>query len=144
MRRKRYTTIVAVFFRIVWFFCVGAALSYGTYLYSGSATSAAASDQGPLVIRDVIRRGEHHLSGIINVATSCSEITVTTHQVSPAIYSINFTTWNDPAITCAKEITPRPFSTILFAPSFGIRFIATLDDAAVPVTTYPVLPSVQL
>jgi hypothetical protein len=115
--------------RLVWFFVVAAALSYAFFLVAGTTIQKQAlSDTRRVVVRDYLKPGEHHLSGMVMVPSSCSQLSVKTVEVSPVLYQLTFTTWQEPYVDCVYEDTPRAFRAIVFAPAVGIELIATLDD----------------
>lgn len=131
----------AVFSRILWFFVVASLLSYATFLVAGNIASAQASGKNlPIIIRDELGVGVHHLSGMLMVPTPCDQLSVRTEAVSDTVFALVFRTWHEPSAQCAGEETPRYFRAVLFAPSTGIQFIATLDGAGFPITVTPALP----
>ena len=132
----------ALFSRMIWFFVATSLLSYATFLIVGNIAHAQASGKNlPVVIRDELGTGVHHLSGMIMVPTPCDQISVRTEKTSDTAFTLVFRTWHEPSAQCAKEETPRYFRAMLFAPSTGVTFIATLDGAGFPIVVMPVLPS---
>ena len=128
-----------MFSRVVWFFVVASAVAYATYLVAGSIVNAQASDAyRPVVIRDELGPGVHHLSGMVMVPTLCHELTLRTEEVSATAYALLFRTWREPSMDCASEEVPRYFRAVLFAPAAGVEFIATLDGAGLPIVVMPV------
>ena len=126
---------------LVWFFIVSSAVAYGSFLLIGSAIHAdAAGSRRAVIIRDELARGVHDLSGMLMVPSTCQQITVRGDKVDKFTYRLAFTTWDEPAVVCAKEETPRAFRTTVFAPSVGVDFNATLDEIALPIAVYPVTP----
>lgn len=127
--------------RMLWFFVVASVISYATYLMAGSIVNARASQKNqPVIIRDELRPGEHHLSGMIMVPTPCDELSVRTEAVSSSTFTLVFRTWHEPSVTCSSDEVPRYFRTFLFAPATGVRFTATLDGAGFPIFVMPALP----
>ena len=116
------------FMRGMWSVVVITVCAYGGYLFFGSQISAASSGESrPVVIRDVVRGGEHFLSGSLDVGFSCENL----HLEDVSITGVNvltFSTWRDPALPCSPGPILRPFALALFAPS-NATFTATLDDA---------------
>lgn len=138
-----YTTLMgAIFSRMVWLFVVTSLLSYATYLVAGNVAQAQASGENlPVLIRDELGAGVHHLSGMIMVASPCDQLSVRTQEVSSNSYILVFRTWHEPATGCVQEETPRYFRALLFAPSTGIEFAATLDEHSFPIVVLPTLPN---
>jgi len=95
--------------------------------------SASALKQSPILIRDKIYPGIHHLQGTINVPKTCDELVVHTEQVTKDGYRIVFETWEDPSLNCLKAESPREFEAVAFAPSVGTHFTATIDGAIIPI-----------
>lgn len=131
-----------IFRRMLWFFIVCCAIAYAFFLLIGSTINTRAIDESRTVVaRDALSQGAHNLSGMVMVRSTCDELTVRTKQLSFDTYLLQFTTWNQPSIaSCAKEDTPRSFRALVFAPSVGVRFTATLDDEPLRIT---VIPSIE-
>ncbi|OGG53216.1 hypothetical protein A2851_02805 [Candidatus Kaiserbacteria bacterium RIFCSPHIGHO2_01_FULL_53_29] len=126
--------------RIVWFAIVASACAYATFLVAGSIVNAQASGAyEPILIRDELAPGAHHLSGMIMVPTPCDELTVRTETLSISTYVLVFNTWHEPTVTCAQDETPRYFRAVLFAPAAGVQFSATLDGVGLPIVVLPVV-----
>lgn len=124
---------------LVWFFIVASAVAYSIFLVAGSFITANAVDATRIVqARDELGPGEHHLSGIVMVPTSCTELSVRTEKISDTSYNLAFTTWQEPSVQCTVDDTPRPFRAILFAPAAGIKILGTLDDAPLTIVVIPV------
>jgi hypothetical protein len=117
--------------RIVWVAILSCSFAYVFYLLFGGLFIAPPKPQH-VVIRDALAAGEHVVSGMVMVPTPCDELTVRTGILSPTIYTLELTTWQDPSITCPQNETPRSFSTVTFAPAFGVQFIVFLDGKTVP------------
>lgn len=127
---------------MLWFFVVASIFSYATYLVVGNIAHAQASGENlPTVIRDELGKGVHHLSGMVMVQTPCDQLSVRTETVSDHTFVLVFSTWREPSVNCAAEETPRYFRALLFAPSTGVEFAATLDEASFPIVVLPALPS---
>ena len=123
---------------MVWFFVVATAISYATYITAGSIVSAQASGvYEPIMVRDVLGPGSHHLSGMVMVPTPCHELTLRTEALSATTYELLFRTWHEPSVKCDAEKMPRPFRAVLFAPATGVEFVATLDGKSLPVQVLP-------
>ena len=130
------------FRRMLWFFIVSCAIAYAFFLIVGSTISANAIDQSRIVVaRDSLSQGAHNLSGIVMVRSTCAELSVHSEQLSSDTYQLQFTTWNEPSVSsCSDEDTPRPFRALIFAPSVGVNFTATLDDQPLMLS---VIPSIE-
>ncbi len=128
--------------RLTWFLILGIAVSYGTYLFLGNAIQVDASGSAtPIVIRDQLERGIHHLSGMVQVSSLCKELSVHPVQVDTNTYMLDFSTWEEPSVPCPKEDTPRSFRSTVFAPSVGVSFIARIDEVPLRIAVYPVIDS---
>ena len=123
--------------RLVWFAVVATAACFAIFFVLGNFFVASAQDEGPVPVRDVITSGTHRLSGILVLPLSCEELSVQPRQVSASEYALVFTTWQDPSIACPQTPTPRQFNAVVFAPSDGISFIATLDGKNIPIIVLP-------
>jgi hypothetical protein len=123
--------------RLVWFGIVASAASFAIFFVLGNFVVASAQNGGPVLVRDALMPGVHHLSGMILLPLSCDELTVQTQEVSSATYLLAFQSWQDPSVPCSTTPTPREFDTVVFAPSVGVGFSATLDGTAFPVTVLP-------
>ena len=112
------------FMRGVWSLILVVTFAYGGYLFFGSQIMAQSSGSTkPVVIRDVVRAGEHFLSGSLDVGFSCETLRLESTSVAGA-YELEFSTWRDPAQVCSPGPILRPFALELFAPS-DAHFIAT-------------------
>ena len=131
-----------IFRRMLWFFIVSCAIAYACFLVLGSTIHAASIDASRIVMaRDSLQQGAHNLSGMVMVHSNCDELSVHSTQLSLDTYQLQFTTWNEPSIaSCDKADTPRPFRALIFAPSAGVHFTATLDDEPLRIS---VIPSVE-
>ncbi len=124
--------------RLVWFFVVASALTYSVFLVAGNAIHTEALGKSRVVlVRDFLRAGEHHLSGMVMVPSTCLQLSVSTRDVGDSTYLLEFTTWEQPYIDCVPEDTPRAFRAVVFAPSVGVRFIGTLDGGPLELAVTP-------
>ena len=122
-------------YRILWICILCTLVAYATYLLLGSHIEAKES-MLPVVVRDNISLGEHHLSGVVMVPDSCDELSFEVMKIDYAHYKIAFTTWPEPSVECVHEPTARVFTTTVFAPSVGVQFIASLDAGSLPIAVY--------
>ena len=130
----------AIFSRMLWFFVVASLLAYATYLLAGKIVHAEASGENlPVIVRDELGKGVHHLSGMLMVPTPCDQLSVRIEPASSLQYVLVFRTWREPSVDCTEDEVPRYFRAILFAPSTGIGFNATLDGIGFPIVVLPVL-----
>ncbi|TSC85952.1 MAG: hypothetical protein G01um10148_860 [Parcubacteria group bacterium Gr01-1014_8] len=74
-----------------------------------------------------VSQGQHHLKGALMVPSQCHTLHVTIQEPSRFVYLVDFKTWVEPNRDCSKESAVRQFETVVFAPSVGVSFIATLD-----------------
>lgn len=124
----------------LWFTIVSSALAYVVLVIWGQIAFARASGANePVVIRDELGPGSHHLFGMVTVPRTCDELHVEVQQVSASLYELAFSTWQEPSVTCDNEATPRVFNEALFAPAVGIDFIASEDGTPFPITVVPVI-----
>ncbi len=124
--------------RLVWFFVVASALSYSIFLVAGNAIYTQALGESRVVlVRDFLKVGEHHLSGMVMVPSTCDQLSVETKEVDTATFLLAFQTWRQPYVDCEHTDTPRSFRVVVFAPSVGVRFIGTLDGAPLELAVTP-------
>lgn len=124
--------------RAGWICIVAISGAYMTYLVAGSFISQETSVMAePIVVRDAIGKGEHHISGMVMVPSNCDELTLVVERLEESLYQLTFATWTEPAVKCDNQPSPRVFETIVFAPSYGVRFVATLDGVPIKVAMYP-------
>lgn len=129
---------VEFFWSVAWLMTSALILTYVSYLYFGRISVFAESPVQQVTIMDVIsKQGEHHLSGTVRVPSPCHGLSVKTIALSDTAYQLAFTTWQEPSRTCEPHEQVRAFQTVVFAPSTGVSFVATLDGAALPVTVFP-------
>ena len=127
---------------MLWFIVVACVVAYCTYLVAGSIVNAqASSEYQPILVRDELGAGVHHLSGMIMVPTPCHELILRTEKLSETAHVLSFRTWEEPSRKCERQEVPRHFRTVLFAPSAGVEFIATLAGVGLPITVLPVTPA---
>lgn len=124
--------------RLVWFFVVASAIAYAVFLMAGNAIHTQALGQSRIVlIRDFLKAGEHHLSGMVMVPSDCKQLSVRTEEAGHNVYHLRFTTWEEPNIECVNEDTPRAFRAVVFAPAVGVEFIGTLDGEPLRLVVTP-------
>ncbi len=127
-----------VMWQFLWLMTLGIAISYASYLFFGSIIMAGAEGkQAEIAAIDVIKPGEHHVSGVVLVPSQCHELSVTAYKLSETAYQLVFKTWPEPARDCARGAVTKPFKTVIFAPSFGLSFSAILDDEPVSLSLIP-------
>jgi hypothetical protein len=113
--------------------------AYLTFLVASDTFNATPAAATPVVVRDVLREGEHHLYGKIVVPSSCDEVSIQTVNTSATTYDLQFTTWPEPEVKCINAPAERVFDTVIFAPSVGVEFTASIDKTPVPLAVYPIL-----
>ena len=119
--------------RLAWIAIVASFVAYSTYFVLGGAIEADASSAlKPVVARDLIQNGAHHLSGMVFVPSGCHELSTSVQALDSVTNVITFETWEAPYVECVREPVPRAFRVIAFAPSPDTRFFATLDEEAIP------------
>jgi len=126
--------------RLVWFTVVACAVAFIILVFAGRMVFAqAAGESDPVVIRDELGPGSHHLSGMVEVPASCDELQERVQTLSTTTYEIVFTTWQEPSVPCGDDRVPRAFRDALFAPAAGVEFAATLDGDPLPILVLPVI-----
>lgn len=134
-----------IFGRLVWIIIVVSAVSYGTYLVSGSFFESQAADRyAPVYVRDSLSAGAHHMSGMVMVPGACYELSVEPKELSGVRYHLDFKTWQDPSVECGDGRVSRQFHTLVFAPSAGVDFTAALDGRSMPIVVIPVVPDSKI
>lgn len=129
---------------VLWFSVVSCALAYVFFIVAGNLIfESAAGSYDPVMIRDELSPGLHHLSGIVTVPQTCDELVVHISQLSSFTYELSFQTWQEPSVPCEKTPTARYFSDLVFAPSLGVDFVATVDQSPLPIAVVPVLPQAR-
>lgn len=139
---NRYTrTMTEVLRRIFAFMVIATLVAYLVFMIAGAVIYARAEDKERTVwIRDQITPNTHRISGLVTVPTSCTELTEKTEMLSPLLFKLNFTTWEDPNTECVRTPAQRQFYEIVFAPAVGVHFIATMDGAPLPIIVVPYSP----
>lgn len=128
--------------RMVWFTLVACAVAYAVYLVAGSVVHASSAGTGaPIIIRDELVARSHHLTGMLMVPSSCHQLSVRVETIAETDYRLVFQTWQEPSTDCSASEVPRIFHAELFAPLTGVRFIATLDGASLPIVVEPYIPA---
>ncbi len=127
--------------RIFIYALVSTLLAYLIFMVIGATIYAQADEKVKTVwVRDEISPNTHHIAGLVTVASSCTELTEKTEQLSPVLYKLTFTTWEHPNTECLKEPVQKEFYEIVFAPAVGVHFIATIDDQPLPLIVVPYVP----
>lgn len=123
--------------RFVWFLIVAGSVAYGSLWAIENLILSRDNNDFKVAVRDVIKPGEHNLSGMIMVPSLCDWLAVQTSQVGDMTYMLAFKTWREPYRDCKTESVPRSFQTVVFAPATGIDFMATLDGRPLPISVVP-------
>ncbi len=124
---------------VVWFFLVASAIAYMLFIAIGSVIHAEARGSTRVItVRDAYQPGQHNLSGMVMVPETCQQLVLSTQQTDSQEFTLAFTTWREPYVPCQREDTPRSFRAVLFAPSIGVNFFASLDDAPLYISVVPV------
>ncbi len=129
-----------MFYHLLWFTVISTVVAYVVLVVWGQIVFASASGHNdPVVIRDELGPGSHHLSGMVMVDQTCYQLQEKVNQMSSTLYEIEFKSWEEPSVPCKVERTPRWFHQALFAPAVGVDFIATLDGIALSIAVIPVI-----
>lgn len=141
-RATRYTTHMGEVVRRMFTFSIAAcAVAYVVYFLAGASIYAQAeAKQKTVWVRDQISPSAHHISGLVTVKNSCTELTEKAEQLSPLLYRLTFTTWEHPNTECTDYPVQKQFYDIIFAPAVGVHFIATLDGRSLPLIVVPYIP----
>ena len=100
----------AIFSRMIWFLVVASLVAYATYLVAGNMVNAEASGENiPVIVRDELGKGVHHLSGMVMVPSSCDQLSVRVEPRSDITFVLAFRTWREPSTDCILDETPRYF-----------------------------------
>lgn len=129
--------------RIVWFSVIACVISVITIAVLGKTMYADAEGRSIVVIRDVIRKGSHELSGMVTVEKVCDELSTNVAQINSASYYLDFQTWEVPYRDCGEEGIPRVFNVMVSAPSAGVRFSAGLNGKPLSVVILPQIGKIQ-
>ena len=125
------------FWQMLWILIVGFAISYGSYLFFGTISIDGAKSTARIAAIDVVRAGEHHISGVVLVPSRCHMLSVKAQELSAFSYRLAFRTWQEPSRNCTQGQVAEGFNTIVFAPSLGVNFDATVNDTPVPFDLIP-------
>ena len=125
--------------RLGWIFLLVVAAIYGTYLLGSNFNANIAGHPTPLTVRDELSSGQHHLTGSVFVASTCEQLAVTAKQIAANTYRLDFETWPDPSVRCDRGAVSRGFDIVVFAPSVGTHFTATLDKNPLQIAVYPTI-----
>lgn len=133
--------IVSFLRSLVWLVLILGLGLGATFIVAQEIVRASIKPSQVIFVRDAIGIGSHVLSGTIAVPSTCDEVIVNTEQTSATSYAILFSTWRDPHITSCKDTkATREFHAIIFAPSLGTSFTATLNGAPVSIAVIPEIP----
>ena len=117
-----------VMWRVLWITCAAIFVAYGSYLFFGSSLSAVTDElEGSIVSVDAVSAGKHVLKGVIVIPSECHGVNIKVRQLVPTVYHLDFETWQEPYRDCAHVPVLHSFETIVFAPSLGVTFVASLD-----------------
>ncbi len=126
----------------LWFSIVSCAIACVVLIAVGKIVYAnAAGENDPIVVRDELGFGSHHLFGMVLVPETCDELQDYIQAVSSTTYEMVFNIWQEPSVLCLQERTPRAFHEAIFGPPTGVEFLATLDGVAFPMTVLSSSPS---
>jgi hypothetical protein len=122
--------------RAGWIVILVFAGSYVTFVSADFVFNRTTASTTPIVARDIERDGEHHLTGVVLVPSTCDEINVATEQLGDNSFRLKFTTWEEPAVKCFQAPVERVFDVALFAATSDVAFSATLDKKEIPIAVY--------
>ena len=123
--------------RLFWYALSGSLFTFVALLVIGQAVETHASSERPVVLRDEFTHGIHRISGIVPVDITCAELSVRAEQLTGTSYRLLFETWQDPALDCVKEETPRWIKTVVFTDAEPATFIASMDGEHLPLSIQP-------
>ena len=122
--------------RAGWILVLVVAVAYGTFRAGDAIFNASNATTTPTVILDAFQKGQHRLTGMLFVKLTCEELSVKSESRGENAYELRFETWPEPSVPCLKKPTLRGFDTIVFAPSNGIHFTASLNAQPFPIAVY--------
>jgi hypothetical protein len=111
--------------------------AYATFLVTDHVFNSHTASSTPMVVRDILQKGQHHLYGMVYVPSSCDEVALRVKAIGTTTYELAFTTWREPEAICVEGGAERTFDTVVFAPSIGTEFVASLDTTPFPIAVYP-------
>jgi hypothetical protein len=124
--------------RLVWFAIAGSLFTFAVLLVLGNVVQRQASMPATAtLLRDEFSPGVHHLSGMVTVPDECSELSVRSETLTASTYKLLFETWQEPTVNCVSGETPRWIQTVVFTQDMPVRFVATIDGAALPIEIIP-------
>mgnify|MGYP001596961820 CR=1 FL=1 len=127
--------------RMFTFAVAASVVAYLVYMIAGASIYAQVEAKEKTVwVRDQISPSAHHLSGLVTVKSSCTELSEKIEQLSLLLYKLKFTTWEHPNTECTDYPVQKQFYEIVFAPAVGVHFIATIDGASLPLIVVPYIP----
>lgn len=133
--------MIDVLRRIFVFTLAAALISYFLFMIAGTTIYAKAEEKARTVwVRDEISPNTHRLAGLVTVDSTCLELIEKTEMLSPLLYKLHFTTWENPNVECEKVPTQKLFYEVIFAPAVGVQFIASLDGISLPILVVPYTP----
>lgn len=115
-----------VMWRLLWIVCAASLVAYASYLFFGS-TLAKEADHNSVIALDQVSAGKHELKGVIVIPSKCHGVSLKVMEFYPNYFHLRFQTWQEPYRDCPKELALHAFNTIIFGPSLGSTFLATLD-----------------
>ena len=107
------------------------------FLLEYGASGSVPEENRGMIVRDELKPGEHHLSGLIQLPSACDSFSIQTTELDAFRYHLSFETWREPQRDCENTPVARPFNTVVFAPAFGVFLTADLDGVALPFTLIP-------
>ena len=123
--------------RLLWFAVVASLIAFGSLYMIENFILSREGGGNKVLVRDVIKPGEHNLSGMIMVPSMCDWLAVQTSQIEAKTYMLSFKTWREPYRDCENESVPRSFKATVFGPATGINFLASLDGRPLPISVVP-------
>jgi hypothetical protein len=119
--------------KVFWFICFSGIVAYGAFLLlDGVVNADTKKEASTIVVRDVLDRNTHNLSGTVMVPSPCHQLIAYTQKMDPSNYLLAFDTWENPSRVCERVPVPRDFQLTLFAPPTGISLQGMFNDRTIP------------
>lgn len=118
---------------MLWFLCLSGITAYGAFLLLDGVVNADTRERAStIVVRDVLDRNTHNLSGTVMVPSPCHQLITYTTRIDASNYLLTFETWEDPSRVCERDFVPRVFHLTLFAPPTDIALQGVFNEQSVP------------
>ncbi len=119
--------------KVLWFLGLSGITAYGAFLLLDGVVNADTREKAStIVVRDLLDRNTHNLSGVVLVPSPCHQLITYTTRIDASNYLLTFETWEDPSRVCERDFVPRAFHLTLLAPETGIALQGVFNERSVP------------